>query len=149
MKWVAMGFFRTQAWEFELYKHLGVPAFKRFMLRCAGERTAAWMNWRPIGDPSSRRTGGLRPALESFRSQTRRNEIAHWLVLIVLAVAGIRLALDGRGAEALVVLLMNIPVNVYPVMLQRHSRYRIDRVLARSKRSDRRGTVVQPQDEGP
>lgn len=96
------------------------------MLRLVGPENAERMGWHPLRQGKS----NLKTVLSDYREQTQRNETAHLLVLVALVAMSARLFGNGQHAEAMVVLLINIPFNLYPVMLQRHVRHRLNRVLA-------------------
>jgi len=132
MKWLdANWLFRPREFEAPVYERLGVRRFKKYMLLCVGSPRAGRLGWHPIRD----RGGSVQDALTSFQKQTKRNESAHWVVLIGLAGMGVHLLVEGQYAQALAVILINIPFNVYPIMLQRYSRHRVNRLLASRKQT--------------
>lgn len=116
--------FRVRAFEVPLYKRLGVRGFKALMLRLVGTSTARRLGWHPLHD----REGSFQQAVDSYRSRSVQDEFVHWVALAVLAGLTANLALGGRVAEASVVVVINIPFNVYPIMLQRQIRHRLIRV---------------------
>jgi len=127
VKWLdANWFFRPREFEAYLHERFGIRRFRRYMLLGIGSTNARRLDWHPIRD----REGSVQNALESFEKQTKRNETAHLVVLIGLAGMSAHLVAEGRYAQALVVILINIPFNVYPIMLQRYSRHRANRLLA-------------------
>lgn len=122
----ANGFLRPREFAASLHARFGICRFRRYMLLGIGSTNARRLDRHPI----RAREGSVRDALESFEKQTKRNETAHLVVLIGLAGMSAHLVAEGRYAQALVVILLNIPFNVYPIMLQRYSRHRANRLLA-------------------
>jgi len=117
------GWFRLRAWERsgQLYRALGVAAFRAMVRRgplAVFNRTlpAAW------------HTGDL----ERIEHEIRAAEAGHLVAFaIVLTLAGVSLA-RGDPARAVWLVALDVPMNLYPVMLQRHHRLRLARHRHRS-----------------
>lgn len=117
----------------QLYEKLGIIRFKRAMLNLVGKENAKKMGWHPLSESS----GQVDDALRIFIRKTKLNELVHLLVLIALLVASIKLFAEGQLAQGLVVIIINIPFNIYPIFLQRYNRRRIlDYLNARSLRNE-------------
>ena len=118
-------YYRTQRFEASgcLYEWLGVRFFKRFP---------------PNGDFINRINRRFNPAyrvvrdkasIVEFAAGTRLAEKCHLISLfLVLPAVAYALAL-GWNQFALWLVLPNIPLHFYPVLLQRYTRARIERVL--------------------
>lgn len=112
-----------------IYESLGILRFKRTMLNLVGKEKARKMGWFPLNES----TGQIQDSLKLFIRKTKLNELVHLVVLIALLVASIKLFAEGQLAQGLVVIMINIPFNFYPIMLQRYNRRRInDYLKARS-----------------
>lgn len=118
-------YFRPRKIEAAIYEKLGVRRFKRYMLFCFGGSYASQFDWHPIRDGGE----NLKKTLISYKKQTRKNESFHIIALLVILLLAINLIIKGNFPHALVLVSINIPFNFYPVMLQRHTRFRLHRVL--------------------
>jgi hypothetical protein len=127
---IAEAYFRPRRFEAGVYERIGVRRFKGWMLGLVGERTAHRLGWRlPAGRAEKRAT------LRSFDKRTRHNEAVHALVLVALAAVAVHLLARGEAAAAIALLVVNIPFNVYPLLLQRHTRLRLKRLLATGRQA--------------
>jgi hypothetical protein len=124
-------YFRPRRFEARVYERIGVRRFKRWMLALVGQQTAHRLGWRLL--PGSR--ADTRAALRSFEKRTRHNEAVHALVLAALAAVAVHLLARGEAAAAVALLVVNIPFNVYPLLLQRHTRLRLKRLLATGRQA--------------
>ena len=114
-----------QLWPVErdgrIYERLGVPAYRKWLLASPFPRSAP--------GPPLRITG--RSSLANLDKFTRDAEFGHGMLFLTsLPVIG-WLAIEQQWAIAIWMVLINIPWNVYPVMLQRYNRARLARVLQR------------------
>lgn len=108
--------YRVRSWEPALHRRLGVWRYQR-LLRAVG--------WERL----NRRFDGSRASLAAFERATRESEFAH-VVLAVLSAALAAGATASRAWHAAVWLLaLTVPLHVYPVLLQRAVRQRINRLL--------------------
>lgn len=137
-------YYRIRAFESggRVYEWLGIRLFKRFV---------------PDGDYVNRLVRRSDPgyrlvrdadSLVRFEARTRLAEKCHvaglWLALPCAAYA----LLLGWDGFALWLLLPNVPLHLYPVLLQRYTRARIQRVLARGGRKAFRAEVRERRDGG-
>jgi hypothetical protein len=114
-------YFELRAWERSgrLYDVLGVPVFRSLVRRGPlslfnHALPAAWHS----GDP------------ERIEHEARTAEVGHAVAfLFVLALAIIALA-RGEPARAAWLAVLDVPTNLYPVLLQRHHRVRLAQLLA-------------------
>lgn len=110
------GYFRLRAWERSgrLYRTLGVPAFRAIVRRgpLAMFNRALPAAWH-AGDP------------ERIEQETRAAEAGHLVAFgIVMGLAMLSLA-RGDSARATWLAVLDVPMNLYPVLLQRHHRLRL------------------------
>jgi hypothetical protein len=114
-----------------LFGLLGIPVFKKWMVK--------WGYF--IGKDSTfeqeyflwdRSLAGLR----SFEGKTRRNETIH-LAIAVIALPGVLGAfVRGWVALGIVLLILVVATQFYPVMLQRYHRVRLYRVMGQMERRE-------------
>jgi hypothetical protein len=120
-------YFSTKEWERDgaVFRRLGVRRFGRVvphgaLLNRLGRRNGE-------GGAGRAGTAAARTALEP---ETRASEATHlWWLLTTLAFA-LWAVLIGRGVFAGVLLLASVPLNVYPILLQRDTRARLRRIAA-------------------
>lgn len=115
------GYYDSKKWENEgiTYKRFGVDGFRRILV---------WVGWEKLNKISNPVKKKL-DALKHLEYGTRKSEFGHLIIFfVVLAVAlfvgayyGIRQSLWLHG--------LNIVLNAYPVILQRHNRPRLQRAI--------------------
>ena len=109
----------------EIYEKLGIKLFQRFFkfLRTwfkDGKNDRGYFVWDTSED-------GLRKFIEA----TKTSESAHTTFLMALNAFIAVEALDGNQLTALGLFFLNIGFNVYPIMLQRYIRPKIQAILER------------------
>lgn len=72
---------------------------------------------------------GTRQGLANFSYQSRQSEIGHLLALVFIGAVCIALLLFGHYQIVIIATIINVIGNLYPIILQRHHRIRIDRIL--------------------
>lgn len=75
---------------------------------------------------------GTRTGLENFIYQSKQSEFGHLISGAAILIVSVFLVFKGYFLLAVIMTLINIIGNLYPVILQRQHRIRIDRVLRRS-----------------
>jgi hypothetical protein len=110
------GYYRLRSWERSgaIFHWLGVPLFRALVRR----GPLSWFNralpaaWHS-GDPAQ------------IERETRAAEGGHWTAfLIVLGLAAWELV-RGEQARAVWLIALDVPLNLYPVLLQREHRHRL------------------------
>lgn len=116
------GRFRVADWERsgKLYERLGVGVFRWMLLYTP----LGWVNPK-YGQLQSRTD------LDRLLKQLNRAEGVHLVAGGVTLVAAAVFALDGQTAIGMWLVLISIPLYVYPIMVQRWNRVRVLRVLQR------------------
>lgn len=111
-------FFTVGGWEVPLYRRLGAPVFANIL---------RWLGWERLRR-DARGFGGTRASLARLDHATREAEYSHLLLALIclgLAVGALRLrAADTAGW----LLLTTVPTHLYPVMLQRSLRWRLQQI---------------------
>ncbi|WP_091105929.1 hypothetical protein [Micromonospora citrea] len=114
------GHWRVRPWEPALYRRLGVWWYARLLRRLGWERVVR----------DQRSFDGGRSGLAALARDTRRSEFAHqMLAFLGLGLAGAALLLGARGAAGWLAVL-TVLLHVYPVLLQRALRARVERAAA-------------------
>ena len=111
--------------EGELYERAGLRAFRWILLRSG----LGWINPNFYVRHS-------RADLERLVRETQNSEGVHWLAGSILVVLAVWLLFDGYAMYGFVMLLIRVPFDVYPIMLQRWNRGRVYRVLRRRPMSE-------------
>ena len=109
-----------------IYRLLGVPLFKRYV-PTSGDLVCRWRGQRllPAGGYS---------ALKGLRRYEQRARVIEWRHLggFLAMAAGIQLTSSVLDSVTVTLLwVFNLLVNLYPILLQRYNRLRIELVLRR------------------
>src|ERR1051326_2382195 len=118
-------YFRLRDWEVSgtLYEHLGVRYFKRFVV--TGDY---WNRAARYYDHNHRGLGSAK-SIRQAKRQREFSEKVHLLALFSTLPPIICAMLIGWSKAAALLALSNLPFNVYPVMLQRYTRARIESLM--------------------
>ena len=118
--------FSLARWEKqgEVYERVGVGAFRWVLLHSP----LGWINPNYHLRPS-------RADCERLLRETNSGEGVHWLSFVATAMLAIRYLRHDHAVYGYVMLLVRIPFDLYPIMLQRWNRGRVGRVLKRAARS--------------
>ena len=74
---------------------------------------------------------GTRSGIHNFLYHARQSEFGHLMAFVSLLLTGLLLLFYGHVLLFLLLTLINVIGNLYPVLLQRHHRIRINKVLNR------------------
>ena len=112
------GWFRVRSWEAPLYQHLRIYAY-RDLLKAVG-----WEHLRR----QAQGFDGTRASLRPYERRTREAEFSHILLsganLMLILISSLRGQVDTAGW----LLATGLFLHVYPVMLQRTLRERLQRL---------------------
>ncbi|GGL98320.1 glycosyl-4,4'-diaponeurosporenoate acyltransferase CrtO family protein [Deinococcus aerophilus] len=111
------GWFHVHGWEDALYQRLGVRAFGTLL------RTVGWERVRQ----RARGFDGTRASLRRLEHSTREAEYSHLLLALVCVALSGGFAGWGAPDTAGWLLLTTVPVHLYPALLQRSVRGRLQR----------------------
>ena len=116
--------FSLAPWEKdgEIYDRAGIRAFRWVLLRSG----LGWIN-------PNLHVRHSRADCERLLRETNNSEGVHWLAGAVLMALAIWFLVDGYPVYGYVMLLVRLPFDVYPIMLQRWNRGRVYRVLRRGQ----------------
>jgi hypothetical protein len=113
--------FEVSPREVRVYRALGALGFMRLL------RAIGWERAMRIGQTFEMK----RATLADYERATRHGENAHALLFVATLVGALGLAAAGEVAGALWLVGMGVVFHVYPVMLQRTQRARLQPLLAR------------------
>ncbi len=106
---------RLQFW----YRTLGVLYFKKLLML---------FFW---GSKKNRKKyfNGTRTGIENFIYQTHQSEFGHLGALVLVFIANVFTLLKGHYAISIFLFVINIVGNLYPILLQRHHRIRLENFI--------------------
>ena len=113
--------FEVSPREVRVYRALGALGFMRLL------RAIGWERAMRIGQKFEMK----RATLVDYERATRHGENAHAILFVATLVGAIGVAAAGEIAGVLWLLGMGVAFHVYPVMLQRTQRARLQPLLAR------------------
>jgi hypothetical protein len=107
----------------EVCKTLGLGRFKKFLL------ATFWRN----KDQRSKYFDGTKKGIATLAEQSKKSEFGHLIPFILLSVASIYLLTLSLPLMACLTFVINILGNLYPVLLQRNHRMRIQKLQLSKK----------------
>jgi hypothetical protein len=111
-----------------VYERLGIRSFKRFV------PNGDYVNRIIRRSDSGYRVVWDEESIVRFEARTRLAEKCHLAGLWLALQCAVYALLSDWNKFALWLLLPNLPFHIYPILLQRYTRARIQRVLNRAKR---------------
>ncbi|WP_354028292.1 hypothetical protein [Chitinophaga sp. OAE865] len=119
-------YYNEKTWERrgKIYEFLGINLFRKLLV------LIGWEKLNKKSNPIKKDT----QALIQLHYRTRQNELGHIIIFIVVLGFNIFVAFKYGFLKSLWLLILNILLNLYPVLLQRYNRPRIERAIALSKR---------------
>ncbi|WP_185996033.1 glycosyl-4,4'-diaponeurosporenoate acyltransferase CrtO family protein [Nocardioides campestrisoli] len=112
---------RVGRWEARLYPALGVRLFGKLLDLIGWNRVIA----------RARGFSGTREGLKELDQHTRRSEVGHSICLAVATAVACGVLETGEWRSAAWLLALGLPLHLYPVLLQRLLRARIQSMSAR------------------
>ncbi|MEO7214061.1 hypothetical protein [Mucilaginibacter sp.] len=119
-------YYDEQTWERggKIYQSLGVNFYRKLLV---------WIGWEKLNkksNPVEKNT----EALIHLHNRTKKSELGHLLILIIVLGFNIFVAFKFGILQSLWLLGLNILFNLYPILLQRYNRPRIVRAVKISER---------------
>ncbi len=115
-------YYNSKNWEANgtIYKWFGINLFRKLLVLIGWEKIikAAYPVKKNLD------------AIKQREYSTRQSEFSHLVIFIIVLVVNIVVAINYGLGKSLSLLILNIIFNVYPVMLQRFNRPRLQKVLA-------------------
>jgi hypothetical protein len=119
-------YYNEKAWEQrgKVYERFGVNFFRKLLV---------WIGWEKLNKkakPVQKNT----EALTHLYYETKKSEINHLIILFIVLGFNVFVAIQFGVLKSLWLLLLNVLLNLYPILLQRYNRPRIERAINLSKR---------------
>lgn len=116
-------YLKPKSWERngKVYERLGVQAFVRF---------TPHVLWRRITGQSAKPLINRRNLRSYFRS-TVAGELAHVGSLMIMQIGSLLLYGKGYLIESLLLGVLNVLINLYPIFLMRYNRFRIAKAFGK------------------
>jgi len=121
-------YYNHKTWERrgEIYRYVGIDFFRKLLV---------WIGWEKVirkSCPIEKNT----KALVNLHYQTKRSEIDHLIIFVIVLAINVFVAIKYGILKSLYLLILNVILNLYPILLQRYNRPRIERALNLSKRRE-------------
>lgn len=116
-------YFDTRSFEKggSVYKYMGVHLYRKLLVA---------IGWEKISRKEAKITN-TRKALSLVEAKSRSSEAGHAVIFIIVGVVTLLVA-DTIG-EAIWLIILNLLLNIYPIMVQRYNRPRYRRLLQKMK----------------
>lgn len=123
-------YFKPRSFELRrngrIYILLGARIYKKFVPTSGDKITRL----RGIDRLKIVKSGGRRQALENYEKQTRKWEWRHLISAILLQSWAVGAEIEFGNHNFVISTLINLFVNLYPIMVQRFNRVRITHILS-------------------
>lgn len=118
-------YYNEKSWEQrgKIYESLGINSFRKFLV------LIGWEKLNKKSNPVKKDT----PILIQLHYRTKQNELGHLIIFIVVLGFNIFVAVKYGILQSLWLLVLNILLNLYPILLQRYNRPRIERAINLSR----------------
>jgi len=112
---------QLRRWERDgsVYRRLGIDGYRKALLAS------------PSGPNVFLKFRGRRSEIPGLEQFTKNAEMGHLTLLVISTVVTAVAWRSGYWRTAIFLAIMNVPWNVYPVLLQRYTRSRLMRILGR------------------
>ncbi len=123
-------YFEEKPWESKgkIYETFGVNLFRKLLV---------WIGWEKLNKKANP-VGITSVALRQLHYRTKQNEMAHIVIFFIVLIFTIYVALTFGLSETIWLIVLNILLNLYPILLQRYNRPRIQRALLLAEFRERR-----------
>ena len=123
-------YYREKSWEKKgkIYESLGINLFRKFLVL---------IGWEKLNKKANPVEKNLQ-ALIHLEYRTKQSELGHIIIFFIVLAFTIYVAITFGIKESLSLIILNILLNVYPVLLQRYNRPRLQRAIILSKYREER-----------
>lgn len=114
-------YFNAAKWEAKgsIYKWFGVNVFRKILV---------WVGWEKLNKAANPVKNSLE-ALKRLEYGTRQSEFGHLIIFFIILIINLFVAFYYGVTQSLSLLFLNIILNVYPVILQRYNRPRLQKAI--------------------
>ncbi len=123
-------YYVEKIWEKKgkIYEAFGINLFRKFLVI---------IGWEKLNKKANPVEKNLQ-ALEHLEYRTKQSELGHVIIFFIVLAFTIYVAITFGIKESLSLIILNIILNVYPVLLQRYNRPRLQRAIILSKYREER-----------
>ena len=119
-------YFNEKVWERggRIYTFIGVNFYRKLLV---------WTGWESLNkksNPIERDT----EILKNLHYRTKQSELGHLIIFVIVLIFNILVAFKYGFPKSLWLFTLNLLLNLYPILLQRYNRPRIERAINLSKR---------------
>jgi hypothetical protein len=115
--------------EGRIYRLMGVHYFKRLVAQ------------GPLSVLASIDFRGKRARLDAYYTETLWGEAVHGMMFLTISALAVYAVARSWYDAAVYLMVCNIPINLYPTMLQRYNRFRLTKVIQRRDTQSRSTTT--------
>lgn len=114
-------FFESKKWEKEgrIYEWVGINFFRKLLV------IIGWEKLNKTNNPVKKDLN----TLIQLEYNTRKSEFGHILIFIIVLAVTIFVTIQFSMKETIWLIILNVILNVYPILLQRYNRPRIKRLM--------------------
>ena len=118
-------YYNEKKWEKkgEIYKSLGVNVFRKLLVL---------IGWEKLNKKANPVKKSL-DALIHLEYVTKQSELGHIIIFFIVILFTIFVAVKFGITESLWLLILNVALNVYPIILQRYNRPRLKKAIQISR----------------
>lgn len=122
-------YYALRKWESggRIYKYVGVNIYRKLLV---------WVGWERL-NKKERPVNKSPEALKNLEYASRQSEFSHLIIFMIVMVLSLYVAVTFGIRKAAWLLILNILLNLYPIMVQRYNRPRFKRVLALKHENER------------
>ncbi|PVY43110.1 glycosyl-4,4'-diaponeurosporenoate acyltransferase CrtO family protein [Pontibacter virosus] len=114
-------YFDVKVWENDgkVYKWVGVHAFRKLLV---------WVGWEKLHNAVNPVKKDLQ-ALRQLEYNTRQSEFGHLVIFFIVLAFTVGVTFREGIAQSLWLISLNVLLNVYPILVQRYNRPRLQRAI--------------------
>ncbi|MBF8964129.1 hypothetical protein I0P70_12815 [Pontibacter sp. FD36] len=114
-------YFECKQWEADgkVYRWLGVHIFRKLLV---------WIGWEKLhkaANPVKKDLG----ALKQLEYNTRQSDFGHLVIFFIVLAVTFFVAYQYGLQQSLWLVFLNVVLNIYPIMVQRYNRPRLQRAI--------------------
>ena len=119
-------YYNEKTWERrgKIYESFGLNFYRKLLV---------WIGWEKLNKKSNPIEKNIK-ALTHLHYQTKKSELGHIIIFFIVLGFNIFVAFKFGILKSFSLLILNILLNLYPILLQRYNRPRIERAINLSKR---------------
>ncbi|MDJ1469240.1 glycosyl-4,4'-diaponeurosporenoate acyltransferase CrtO family protein [Xanthocytophaga flava] len=120
-------YYNDKAWEHrgKIYESFGVNFFRKLL---------RWVGWEKLNKKSNPIEKNTKTLMQ-LHYRTKQSELGHSIIFGIVLGFTIFVAVKFGVFKSVWLFILNILLNLYPILLQRYNRPRIERAIVLSKRN--------------